>query len=102
MTYRTFITPRALQDLRDIRDYIARRNPDNAAIYLEKILDAFDVIEASPHAYGKAAEDRLVPYALHQFVLRPYRVLYRVEGNVVQILHVRHGARRRAKRDELP
>ena len=46
MKFRTIITPRALQDLRDIRDYIARRNPGNAAKLLEKLLAAFDVIEA--------------------------------------------------------
>lgn len=93
--------PRALDDLRHIRDYIARRNPENAAKFLGKILDAFDVIEALPHGYATAAENDLVPYTLRQYVVRPYRILYRVEGDAVQILHVRHGALKRAKREDL-
>ena len=102
MSYRVVITARALQDLQGIRDYIAKRSPENAARFLEKLLASFDSIEASPQAFGRAIEDELVPYTLHQYVVKPYRVLYRVEGRAVQILHVRHGARGRASREELP
>ena len=101
MSFKTIITPRALSDLQEIRDYIARRNPDNAAAFLQKILVAFDRIEASPKFFGKAEENAFVPYDLHQFVVKPYRILYRVSGSTVQILHVRHGAQKRATNDDL-
>ena len=101
MSYRLLITERALADLRDIRDYIARRSPANAARFLERLLVEFDVIEQSPEGFAKAPEDALVPYTLHQYVVKPYRVLYRVVGKRVEILHVRHGARSQATSDEL-
>jgi len=99
--YRLVITPRALADLRSIRDYIASRSPDNAARFLHKVLDQLEVIGQSPQAFGKAPEDRLVSYALHQVVIKPYRILYRVQGRRVEILHVRHGARLPVPADEL-
>jgi toxin ParE1/3/4 len=101
MSYRVLITDRALEDLREIRDYIAKRSPDNAADFLGKILGSFDVIESSPGSYGKAREDELVPYTLHQYIVKPYRILYRVEGKAVHILHVRHGARKPATPEDL-
>jgi addiction module RelE/StbE family toxin len=101
MSYRIVIADRALSDLRGIRDHIAQRNPDNAARFLEKLLDSFDVLEDSPESFGKAPEDELASYTLRQYVVKPYRILYRMEGKAVQILHVRHGARPRARPDEL-
>jgi toxin ParE1/3/4 len=101
MSYRVLITDRALSDLREIRDYIAKRSPLNAARFLERLLSEFDVIADSPESFGKAPEDELVPYTLHQFIVKPYRILYRVSGKRVEILHVRHGARLPAEPDEL-
>jgi plasmid stabilization system protein ParE len=101
MKFKSIITPRALDDLVAIRDYIARRNPDNAADFLLKILEGIETIEDSPTSFGLAEESSMVPYDLHQFVVRPYRILYRVDGSSIQILHIRHGARRRATRDDL-
>src|SRR4051794_30138882 len=101
MSFRVVITDRALKDLREIRDYIARKSPDNAADFLRKILDRIDTIEGSPEAYPKAPEDDVVPYTLRQYILKPYRILYRVQGKNVQILHVRHGARKHATPDEI-
>ena len=101
MTHRIVITDRALRDLRDIRDYIAKRSPENAARFLEKLLASFDKLEESPERFAVAPENDLVPYTLRQYVLKPYRILYRVEGRAVLILHVRHGARRGANPDEL-
>jgi toxin ParE1/3/4 len=99
---RVVITDRALSDLRHIRDYIARHSPLNAARFLERVLAELDVIEASPESFAKAPEDELVSYTLRQFVVKPYRVLYRVAGGRVEILHVRHGARLPAKPTDLP
>jgi toxin ParE1/3/4 len=101
MSFRVVITDRALSDLQAIRDFIAVRSPANAARFLERLLEQFDVIELSPESFAKAPEDELVPYTLRQIVVRPYRILYRVVGNRVELLHIRHGARSRAKPEEL-
>ena len=102
MKYRLLITDRALDDLRCIRDYIAHDSADRAAKFLEKLLDRLDALEQFPHGFALAREDDLVPYELRQFVYRPYRILYRVVGGTVEILHVRHGARGGASKRELP
>ena len=101
MSYRILITSRALNDLREIRDYIAKNSPDNAARFLQRTLEKFDLIEESPESHPKAPEDAIVPYTLRQYVMKPYRILYRVDGKSVQILHVRHGARQSAKPEDL-
>jgi plasmid stabilization system protein ParE len=101
MSGRVVITDRALSDLREIRDYIAARSPANAAKFLERLLEQFDVIEASPESFATAPEDEFVPSTLHQIVVKPYRVLYRVANRRIEILHIRHGARLPAKPDEL-
>ena len=101
MTHRVVITGRALADLRSIRDYIARRSPDNAARFLEKLLVSLDRLEDAPQRHATAPEGGLVPYTLRQYVVKPYRILYRVEGRTYQVLHVRHGAPRRATPDDL-
>jgi len=92
MKHRLFITERALSDLRDIRDYIARDSPENAAKFLESLLDALDPLEEFPQGCSLALENDLVPYELRQLIHRPYRILYRVVGTNVEILHVRHAA----------
>ena len=99
--HKLVITDRALADLRDIRDYIAKSSPANATRMLERLLAEFDAIEATPEAFGVAPEDDCVPFTLRQFVVKPYRVLYRVVDKRVDILHVRHGARAPVTPEEL-
>jgi addiction module RelE/StbE family toxin len=101
MTYRLLITERAVADLTEIRDYIAVRSPSNAVKFLEKLLSKFDLIEALPETFAKAPEDKSVPYTLRQFIVKPYRILYRVVDDRVEIIHIRHAARLPAKPDDL-
>jgi plasmid stabilization system protein ParE len=101
MSYRVVITGRALDDLRDIRDYIAKRSPANAERFLNRLLDGFDPLETTPEGFGTAPEDELVPYTLRQIIVKPSRILYRLSGRRVEILHIRHGARQAASPDEL-
>jgi len=101
MSYRIVFTPRSLSDLQDIRDYIAKRSPLNAIRYLERLLDELDTLETLPNGCPLAIENDLVPFELRQFIVKPYRILYRVKAKDVQILHIRHAARNPAKPDDL-
>jgi addiction module RelE/StbE family toxin len=101
MSYRVIITARALGDLTEIRDYIAKRSPTNAAKFLEKILDEFDRLETNPDGFAIAPENDSVPYTFRQIIVKPYRILYTVTGTRVEIMHIRHGARLPAQPDEL-
>jgi plasmid stabilization system protein ParE len=102
MEFRLLITDRALDDLRAIRDYIARDSADRAAEFLEKLLDSLDPIQQFPGGFPLAPENGFVAYELRQLVYGQYRVLYRVVGSMVEILHVRHAARLPATGEELP
>lgn len=101
MEFRLVITDRALDDLRSIRDFIARDSVDRAAEFLERLLQSLDALEQFPRGFPLAIENDLVPYELRQWVFGQYRVLYRVVGKKVEILHVRHGARLPATGEEL-
>ena len=101
MSYRVIITARALADLTEIRDYIAKRSQANAAKFLEKILAEFDSLETSPESFATAPENDSVPYVLRQMIVKPYRILYTVTGTRVEVMHIRHGARLPAQPDEL-
>jgi toxin ParE1/3/4 len=101
MRFRVVITSRALDDLRDIRNFIAKRSPGNAERFLHRLLSEFDVLETLPDSFRTAAENDAVSYTLRQLIVKPYRILYRVTGRRVEILHVRHGARQPAAPDEL-
>lgn len=101
MRFRVVITNRALDDLRDIRNFIAKRSPVNAERFLHRLLGEFDVLETLPDSFRTAPENDAVPYTLRQLIVKPYRILYRVTGRRVEILHIRHAARRPAAPDEL-
>jgi plasmid stabilization system protein ParE len=101
VAFRVVITDRALDNLRAIRDFIARDSVDRAAEFLEKLLQGLDALEQFPQGFPLAIENELVPYELRQWPYGPYRVLYRVIGEKVEILHVRHGARLAATGEEL-
>jgi plasmid stabilization system protein ParE len=83
--------PRALQDLRDIRSYIATHASPAAADRVRRHLRArADRLRASPFI-GVASsnpEIRILPPTRY-----PYRIYYTVQGDDVVILHVRHTAR---------
>lgn len=62
--------------------------PNQAAVYLRSLNVAFDRIAAQPYAYSERTEFdpplRVCPHKSHL-------ILYRVEGEDIVILRVRHG-----------
>jgi toxin ParE1/3/4 len=85
-------TPRARNDLRDILKYIANENPAAADRVRLAFMDAIKLIGTRPHLgirSSKVAELR------SRLVRRyPYRIHYRIEGDDLWIVHIRHSARR--------
>jgi toxin ParE1/3/4 len=82
---------RALEDLRDIRRYIAHHGSSAAAdrvrrhlrTRIERLLTRplIGVLTGNP-------EIRILPPTRY-----PYRIYYTIQGDDVVILHIRHGAR---------
>jgi toxin ParE1/3/4 len=83
--------PRALRDLESIATYLIERNPVVAINVLGAIKSSIDTLSFFPQI-GRLVDDaghRRVP------VLRyPYLLFYRVLGDELLILHIRHTSRR--------
>jgi toxin ParE1/3/4 len=83
--------PRALRDLESIAVYLVERNPAGAISVLGAIKSSIDTLSFFPQI------GRLVDNAGHRRVpvLRyPYLIFYRVAGDELLILHIRHASRR--------
>jgi plasmid stabilization system protein ParE len=100
MTYRVIVQPRAERDIRDAARWIREqsKSPATALRWVRGIRAKIDTLKASPHrcpvdsdsdAYGE--EVRVLLYGKRRGI---YRVLFAIRGNDVQILTVRHAARR--------
>jgi plasmid stabilization system protein ParE len=83
--------PRALRDLEAIAAYLTERSPSGAANVLAAIKSCIEALALFPEI-GPAIDDaghRRLP------VLRyPYAVLFRIAGDELVILHIRHTSRR--------
>jgi addiction module RelE/StbE family toxin len=83
--------PRALRDLESIAAYLLERNPAGAINVLGAIKSSIDTLSFFPQI------GRLLDNAGHRRVpiLRyPYLIFYRVAGDELLILHIRHTSRR--------
>lgn len=82
---------RALQNLDEEAEYIARDDPDAAAQMVDRIATSVERIATHP-ALGRTGR---VPGTRELVVSgTPYVVPYRVRGETVEILRVFHGARK--------
>jgi len=83
--------PRALRDLEEIAEYLRERSPSGAARAMTAIKSGIDALMAFPEMCPPldSAGHRRLP------VLRfPYVVFYRIAGDEILILHIRHTSRR--------
>lgn len=88
---RVRFTPRAFSDREAIFDYLVTRSPNGARNVLARISAAIDLLAAQPEM-GYRTEN---PQVRVKFVGDyPYMIFYRIRGNDLEILHIRHTARR--------
>ena len=83
-------SPKALDDLRSIFDYIARDRPEAAARTVERLLKSCDTLANAPEI--GASRDELAP-SLRAFSVGSYVVYYRPCPNGVRVERVLHAAR---------
>ena len=80
----------AVADLSAIHDYIARDSPHYARRFVARLIAAVDLLESFTEM------GRIVPEGdgrHRELILRPYRIIYRVEGQEVFVVTVVHGSR---------
>jgi toxin ParE1/3/4 len=86
-TYRVEWAAVARRDLLSILDYLADRNPDSAAATLKRLENGAAALKRSP-ARGRIVPElaRLQLRHYREFIIRPYRLLYRIVGRKVLVL----------------
>jgi plasmid stabilization system protein ParE len=84
--------PRAQADLDDIFQYLNERSPTGARHVLGAIADAIDEIAANPDAWQATSVPDIRAKTIGRY---RYKIFYAVVGDeCVEIIHVRHTARR--------
>ena len=92
--YRVRWAEAAVRDLEELIGYVAADSERNALRILERVESRAATLEASP------GRGRVVPELAHfgmrawrELVVRPYRIVYRVEGDTVTVLAMLDGRR---------
>lgn len=99
-TFRVILSREAGSDLQAIYDYVAQDSPRNAAKLVERLFDAIDSLAQFPHRTVAEHRKSSLRYPVRSLPVKPYVIYFRVMDaeQVVRIVTVRHGARRKPKR----
>lgn len=85
-------TSPALEDVQEIRAYIARDSPRYGRVVAERLVAAVERLHSHP------LSGRIVPEVgqstLREVIEPPYRIVYRVRAELLEVVAVVHAARR--------
>lgn len=84
-------SPQAADDLVSIRDFIARDSPHYAALVVQRIAAAIDLLASSPRM-GRVVPEMRDP-EVREVIVGAYRVVYRYRHDTIEISTIFHGAR---------
>ena len=87
---RLTFTLASVQDLKELRSYIAQDNPGAAARMAEAIIAAADRLIENPRLGRPDAVS-----GTFESVIRPYVLVYEIHGDHIVVLRVWHGRQRR-------
>jgi len=82
----------AHRDLEAIAEYIARDSEHYAAVVVREMIEAGRSL--GEHAHRGQVVPEFQDQDLRELLVRPYRLIYRIDGGVVLVLAVIHGAQR--------
>jgi toxin ParE1/3/4 len=102
MAFRVELSEQAQRDVSAIYDWLRSQQAGDAGErWFRALGTAIGSLADVPARCSLAAEDRDASVEVRQLLYgrRPhtYRILFAIEGDVVQVLHVRHARRRPAK-----
>jgi plasmid stabilization system protein ParE len=107
MPFAVRITDQALAEVEDILEWMQERSPAAAARWYADLMTKVRTLENNPKRCGLSPEGDRHGVELRQILVGKrrgtYRVLFTVDdaGSVVNVVHIRHGARDFLGRDEL-
>jgi toxin ParE1/3/4 len=84
-------TPQAADDLEAITDFIATDSQQYARLFAMDVLIAVERLADFPNS-GRVVPELRDP-AIREILFGSYRIVYRVKGDLVEVLTVYHGAR---------
>jgi toxin ParE1/3/4 len=91
-------TPEAIVDLLSIAEYLVQRSPAAAIAVEQAILSAIDQLERFPHMGRDRTELGVRALGIPR---QPYTAYYRIDGDEIWIIHIRHGRRRPVEPSDL-
>lgn len=83
-------TERALNSLVEIARFIAQDSPDFAPAFVARIVEAVDRVALFPRLGRQVPE--FGDETLREVIFQNYRIVYRIDGDRVGVVVVRHGA----------
>jgi len=89
--YRIEITSTAEHDLVKRYQQIAEESPQNAVNWYLQTIEAIEKLDVLAERCPIAPEDLDIQKGIRHLVIGDYRALYLINGDVVEVLHVRHG-----------
>jgi plasmid stabilization system protein ParE len=99
MAYLVNLTARAQRDLAQLYADIDAEHSDTALKWYRGLKKAIFSLEEAPNRCPPAPEKKDLRHLLHRSKSQIYRVIFRVieKDKRVDVLHIRHGARRPTK-----
>jgi plasmid stabilization system protein ParE len=94
MGFRVEISHEAQADLTEIYDYIRRHGPADPDRWLSGLNQKFESLEDFADWASLAPEDESAKEEIRQVMYGPFRILFVITDNDVDVVTVRHGARR--------
>jgi addiction module RelE/StbE family toxin len=85
-------SPRAVDDLEAIREYIARDSPQYASLVVQRLVNSVERLTDFPEV-GRMVAEVGVP-ELRELIVRPFRLVYRLKPGLVEIATVFRSSRR--------
>ena|SRR5690348_17740395 len=98
MAFRVEPSAQAKQDARDILAWVREQGAGETGLrWFRRMHEAMASLSEFPTRCALAPEDKDFPYEIRQLLYgsrqHRYRILFTVQGDVVIILHIRHGRR---------
>jgi toxin ParE1/3/4 len=88
--YKISISPEAVDQINEIYSYIANESPLSARQWYGQIKEKLISLEITPARCPVAFENRFYKFELRNLLWENYRILFRIEKHVVQILCIKH------------
>jgi plasmid stabilization system protein ParE len=85
--------PAAAEDLKEIHDYIGSQSQAYAGAMIDRIVAAIDDLSGFPRKGHPVDDPGVRGMEVREWIVHPYRVVYRTKYDHVVILAIVHGAR---------